>query len=116
MRDIRAGVDKGDKRAELAFDMFTYRIKKYVGAYAAALGGMDVLIFTGGIGENHSITREVVCKDLEFMGVKLDFDKNNEIHGDEAVISAPDSKVKIVVIPTDEEFMIASDTMEIVSA
>lgn len=115
MRDIRAGVDKGDKRAELAFDMFTYRIRKYVGAYAAALGGLDVLIFTGGIGENHSITREVVCKDLEFMGVKLDFDKNNQIHGDEAVISTPDSKVKIVVIPTDEEFMIASDTMDIVS-
>lgn len=116
MRDIRAGVDKGDKRAELAFDMFTYRIRKYVGSYAAALGGMDVLIFTGGIGENHSITREIVCKDLEFMGVKLDYDKNNEIHGDEAIISAPDSKVKIVVIPTDEEFMIASDTMGIVSA
>ena len=116
MRDVRAGVDKGDKRAELAFDMFTYRIRKYVGAYAAALGGMDILIFTGGIGENHSISREVVCKDLEFMGVKLDLDKNNEIHGDEAIISTPDSRVKIVVIPTDEEFMIASDTMEIVSA
>lgn len=117
MRDIRAAIDNdGNKRAELAFDIFTYRIRKYVGAYAAALGGLDVLIFTGGIGENHSISREVICKDLEFMGIKLDYDMNNQIHGDEAVISAPDSKVKVVVIPTDEEFMIASDTMEIVSA
>lgn len=115
MRDIRAAIDKeSNPRAQLAFDMFCYRIRKYVGAYAAALGGLDVLVFTGGIGENHSITREVVCKGLEFMGMKLDFDINNEIHGDEAIISASDSKVKIVVIPTDEEFMIASDTMEIV--
>lgn len=117
MRDIRAAIDNdGNKRAQLAFDIFAYRIRKYIGAYAAALGGLDVLIFTGGIGENHSISREVICKDLEFMGIKLDYDMNNQIHGDEAVISAPDSKVKVVVIPTDEEFMIASDTMEIVSA
>lgn len=115
MREVRAAMDEGDKKAKLAFDMFTYRIKKYVGAYAAALAGMDILIFTGGIGENHSITRELVCKDLAFMGVELDFDKNNEIHGDEAIISAPNSKVKVVVIPTDEEFMIASDTLEIVN-
>jgi acetate kinase len=115
MREIRAAMDEGNERAQLAFDMFTYRIKKYVGAYASALEGMDVLIFTGGIGENHSITRELVCQGLEFMGVKLDLDKNNEIHGDEALISTPDSKVKVVVIPTDEEFMIASDTMSIVN-
>lgn len=115
MREIRAAMDEGNEKAQLAYDMFTYRIKKYVGAYAAALEGMDVLIFTGGIGENHSGTREEVCKGLEFMGLKLDFDKNNEIHGDEALISTPDSKVKVVVIPTDEEFMIASDTMGIVS-
>lgn len=115
MREIRTAMDEGNERAQLAFDMFTYRIKKYVGAYASALEGMDVLIFTGGIGENHSITRELVCQGLEFMGVKLDLDKNNEIHGDEALISTPDSKVKVVVIPTDEEFMIASDTMSIVN-
>lgn len=114
MREIRAAMDEGNERAQLAFDMFTYRIKKYVGSYAAALEGLDVLIFTGGIGENHSITRELVCKGLEFMGVKLDLDKNNEIHGDEAIISTPDSKVRVVVIPTDEEFMIASDTASIV--
>ncbi|MBK5721352.1 acetate kinase [Dysgonomonas sp. Marseille-P4677] len=113
MREIRAAMDTGNERAQLAFDIFTYRIKKYVGSYAAALGGLDILMFTGGIGENHSITREVVCKDMEYMGIKLDYDKNNEIHGEEAVISAPDSKVIVMVVPTDEEFMIASDTMEI---
>ncbi|SHF53017.1 acetate/propionate family kinase [Dysgonomonas macrotermitis] len=116
MREIREAVDSGNERSKLAYDMFTYRIKKYVGAYAAALGGIDTLVFTGGIGENSSITREDICKDLEFMGIKLDLNINNEIHGDEAIISAPDSKVKVVVIPTDEEFMIASDTLAIVSA
>ena len=114
MRELSAAINEGNERAKLAFDMFAYRIKKYVGAYAAALEGMDVLIFTGGIGENHSGTRQVVCEGLEFMGVKLDVDKNNQIHGDEAIISTPDSKVKVVVIPTDEEFMIASDTLSIV--
>lgn len=115
MREIRAAMDQDNDRARLAFDMFTYHIKKYVGSYAAALEGLDILIFTGGIGENHSISREVVCNGLDFMGIKLDLDKNNETHGDEAVISAPDSKVTVVVIPTDEEFMIASDTAEIVN-
>lgn len=116
MREIQASIAEGNEKAILAFEMFTYRIKKYVGAYAAALAGPDVLVFTGGIGENNSITREKVCSGLEFMGIKLDLNKNNEIHGDEAIISASDSKVKVVVIPTDEEFMIASDTMKIVSA
>ncbi len=115
MREVRAAMDAGNERAQLSFDMFTYRIKKYVGSYAAALGGVDILMFTGGIGENHSITREMVCKDMEYMGIKLDYDKNNEIHGEEAVISAPDSKVIVMVVPTDEEFMIASDTMDIVN-
>lgn len=114
MREIRTAMDEGNQKAQLAFDMFTYRIKKYVGAYAAVLEGLDVLIFTGGIGENHSITRELVCQGLEFMGVKLDLAKNNEIHGDEAIISTPDSSVKVVVIPTDEEYMIALDTVTIV--
>jgi len=116
MREIQSAIAEGDQRAKLAYDMFTYRIKKYIGAYAAALGGLDVLVFTGGIGENSSITREDVCQGLGFMGIELDIDKNNEIHGDEAIISTNNSKVKVVVIPTDEEFMIASDTMEIVSA
>ncbi|NDV77552.1 acetate kinase [Dysgonomonas sp. 511] len=113
MRELRAAIDSGNKRAELAFDIFCYRIKKYVGAYAAALGGADVLMFTGGIGENVSLVRELVCAGMEYMGIEIDKEKNNEIHGDEAVISTPESKVTVMVVPTDEEFMIASDTMEI---
>jgi len=115
MRELRAAMDAGNERAILAFDMFVHRIKKYVGAYAAVLGGVDILMFTGGIGENASPVREQVCKDMEYMGIELDLDKNNEIHGDEAVISTPDSKVTVMVVPTDEEYMIASDTMEIVN-
>ncbi|MDR0825602.1 MAG: acetate kinase [Prevotella sp.] len=115
MRELRAAIDAGNQRAQLAFDIFVHRIKKYVGAYAAVLGGVDILMFTGGIGENASPVREEVCKNMEYMGIKLDLDKNNEIHGDEAIISAPDSKVTVMVVPTDEEYMIASDTMEIVT-
>lgn len=114
MRELRAAMEAGNERAQLAFDIFVHRIKKYVGAYAAVLGGADILMFTGGIGENVSLVRELVCKDLGYMGVELDIDKNNEIHGDEAIISTPDSKVTVMVVPTDEEFMIASDTMTIV--
>lgn len=115
MREIQAAMKSGNERAKLAFDMFEYRIKKYVGSYAAALGGVDILLFTGGIGENHAISREIICKDLEFMGIKLDQEKNNKAIGVEAIISTDDSKVKIMVVPTDEEFMIASDTMDIIS-
>jgi acetate kinase len=113
MRDIRAAMDTGDVKAKLAFDMFCYRIKKYIGAYAAALGGIDILIFTAGVGENHSITREIICNDLNFMGIELDKGINDQIHGEEAIISTPNSKAKVVVIPTDEEYMIASDTVNI---
>lgn len=115
MRELRAAISDGNERARLAFNMFAYRIKKYIGAYAAALGGVDILMFTGGIGENVDPIREMVCEDMEFMGIKIDTAKNKEIHGDEAVISTPDSKVTVMVVPTDEEFMIASDTMEIVT-
>lgn len=115
MREVQSAMKAGNERAKLAFDMFEYRIKKYVGAYAAALGGADILIFTGGIGENHAITREIVCSDMEFMGIKLDPEKNNSTIGDEGIISASDSKVTVMVIPTDEEYMIASDTMDIIS-
>jgi acetate kinase len=114
MRELRAAMESGNEKAQLAFDMFVHRIKKYIGAYAAVLGGTDILIFTGGIGENASPVREQVCKNMEYMGIKLDLDKNNEIHGEEAIISTPDSKVTVMVVPTDEEYMIASDTMEIV--
>ncbi len=115
MRELRAAIATGNERAKLALDIFIYRIKKYIGSYAAALGGVDILMFTGGIGENVDLVREQVCKDLEFMGIKIDTAKNLEIHGDEAVISTPDSKVTVMVVPTDEEYMIASDTMEIVN-
>lgn len=113
MREIQAAVDAGNKNAILAQKMYYYRIKKYIGAYAAALGGVDVIVFTGGVGENKDDSREAACEGLEFMGVKLNKELNKTIHGDEAVISTPDSKVKVVVIPTDEELMIATDTLNI---
>lgn len=113
MREIDAAAEKGDDKAILALDMYNYRIKKYVGAYAAAMGGVDIIVFTAGVGENQANMREYVCKDMEWMGVKLDVEKNNTIHGEEAIISAPDSKVTVVVVPTDEELMIATDTMEL---
>ncbi len=115
MREIEAAVAAQDPRAILALRMYDYRIKKYIGSYAAALGGLDILVFTGGVGENQFATRKNVCENLEFMGIKLDHDVNWGLRGKEAVISAPDSRVKVVVIPTDEEFMIASDTMHILA-
>ncbi|MBP6634492.1 MAG: acetate kinase [Paludibacter sp.] len=114
MRDIENAVANGDERATLALDMYEYRIKKYIGSYVAALNGVDVIVFTGGVGENQTGTRIKVCKGLEFMGVKVD-PELNKIRGKEMIISTPDSSVKVVVIPTDEEFMIASDTLEIVN-
>lgn len=112
MRDLEAAVAAGNPRARLAENMYFYRIKKYIGAYAAALGGVDILVFTGGVGENQASARWGACTGLEFMGIKLDAEKN-KVRGEEAVISTDDSKVKVVVIPTDEELMIASDTMAI---
>lgn len=114
MRDLENAVAAGDPKAVLAESMYFYRIKKYIGAYAAALGGMDVIVFTGGVGENQASARWGACSGLEFMGVKLDAEKN-KVRGEEAVISTDDSKVKVVVIPTDEELMIASDTMAILN-
>jgi len=113
MREIQAAVDAGNKKATLAQKMYFYRIRKYIGAYAAALGGVDIIVFTGGVGENVNVCRQVACEGLEFMGVKLNEELNKTVHGDEAIISAPDSKVKVVVIPTDEELMIATDTLNI---
>ena len=114
MRDVANAADNGDQKALVAEQSYFYRIKKYIGAYAAAMGGIDVLVFTAGVGENQSSMREAACEGMEFMGIKLDKEINNQIHGKEAVISTPDSKVKVVVIPTDEELMIASDTMALV--
>ena len=115
MRDLENACKQGNKRAILAQEMYNYKIKKYIGAYAAAMGGVDIIVFTAGVGENQTSMRAEACKGLEFMGVKIDEAKNATIRGKEAVISAPDSKVKVVVIPTDEELMIASDTMALVS-
>ena len=113
MREVHAAIKAGNAHAKLALDMYFYRIRKYIGSYAAALGGVDVIVFTGGVGENDEMSREVACEGREFMGVKLDKELNQTIHGKEAVISTPDSKVKVVVIPTDEELMIATDTMNL---
>ena len=114
MRDLENAVAAGEERAVLAENMYFYRIKKYIGAYAAALGGVDVVVFTGGVGENQATARWGSCTGLEYMGIKLDPEKN-KVRGEEAIISTDDSKVKVVVIPTDEELMIASDTMAILS-
>ena len=113
-REITAAASKGDERCLLAIKMFDYRIKKYIGAYAAAMGGVDVLIFTGGIGENSVITRSAVCEDLEFLGIEIDQTINKGVRGVERIISKEGSKVKIMVVPTNEELMIAIDTQNIV--
>lgn len=110
MREVEAAAADGNSRARLALDMYCYRIKKYIGAYAAAMGGVDIIVWTAGVGENQNDVREDSCKGLEFLGIKIDHEANNT-QGKEAVISAPDSKVTVCVIPTDEELMIAKDTM-----
>ena len=115
MRDLESAAAAREPRAVLAENMYFYRIKKYIGAYAAAMGGVDVIVFTGGVGENQANARSGSCEGLEYMGVKIDLEKN-KVRGEEAIISTDDSKVKVVIIPTDEELMIASDTMEILSA
>ncbi|MFU0801294.1 MAG: acetate kinase [Xylanivirga thermophila] len=115
-RDLEKAAIKGDKKATLALDMFCYSVKKYIGAYAAAMDGVDYIIFTAGIGENTPSVREKVCANLDYMGVKIDKKKNNQIPGKlgkEGCISANDSKVGIYVVPTNEELMIARDTVEI---
>ena len=113
MRDLEAAVEAGDERATMVLDVYNYRIKKYIGAYAAAMGGCDILVWTGGVGENQWATRRVVCENMEYMGMKIDVKKNEGMRGEEMVISTPDSKVTIIVVPTDEEYMIAADTMDI---
>ncbi len=114
MREIEEAVGEGNKKAKYAFDVFTYRIKKYVGAYTAALGGLDALIFTGGIGENSIMVRNDVCANMEFLGIKINDELNKNVKG-ECVISTDDSKVTVMRIPTNEELVIALDTEQIVS-
>ena len=112
-RDLEEATKAGNDRAQLALDSFQYSVKKLVGAYAAAMGGVDAIVFTAGVGENDAVTRMAIASGLEFMGVKMDAEANNT-RGHEAVVSAADSKVKVLLIPTDEELMIAMDTAEIV--
>ena len=114
-RDILKGIEEGNDHARLAKEMYTYRIKKYIGQYAAAMGGVDIIVFTGGAGENQWEVREGATDGLEFLGVKMDVEKNHSCRAKEMTISADDSKVKVCVIPTDEELMIATDTLNIVS-
>ncbi|MEI8046012.1 MAG: acetate kinase [Bacteroidota bacterium] len=116
MRDIETAAGEGNHRAQISLDIYHYRIKKYLGSYAAAMGGVDVVIFTGGVGENACETREEICKGLEFMGIEFDVTKNTKLRGKEAVISRPGSKVTVMVVPTNEELVIANDTFEIVTA
>ena len=114
MRDIDRAYDEGNPRAILARDMYYNRIKKFVGEYAAEMGGVDLIVFTGGVGENSSEMRETVCSGMEFMGVKFDREANRGVRGVDKILSAPDSKVKVAVIATNEELVIATDTYNLV--
>lgn len=115
LREVEAAIEAGNKRAALALKMYCYRIKKYIGAYTAAMGGVDIIVFTAGVGEHQWDVRQGAAGGLEFLGIKLDEEKNRKNFGDEEVISAPDSRVKVVVVPTDEELLIASDTLALIS-
>jgi acetate kinase len=116
MREIEKEADAGNERAILGLDMFRYRIKKYIGSYAAALGGIDLLIFTGGIGENDPVTRQVCCSDMEFLGIEFDQEKNAGVRSKEVTLSKPSSRVKVMTIPTNEELVIAEHTHRIVAS
>ena len=114
MREIENAALEGNERAQLALNMYNYRIKKYIGAYAAAMGGVDIIVWTAGVGENQTDTRIDACSDLEFLGIKIDAERN-KARGQETIISTDDSKVTVCVIPTDEELVIARDTMRLAS-
>ena len=114
MRDIRAGRDAGDVRATYAFDMFAQRVKRYIGGYMAEMGGCDLLLFTGGIGENAWFMRRPILEGLECLGIKVDLELNDKTMGEDVILSTPDSKVATVVVTTDEEYVIASDTYKLV--
>ncbi len=117
MRDVEeAAWNEGNERAQLALNMYYYRIRKYIGAYVAVMNGVDLIVFTGGIGENGPETREIICKKLEYLGIKFDFEKNTDLKGKLEMISKHDSPVKIMVVPTNEELVIAQDTFKVVAA
>jgi acetate kinase len=113
MRDIQTQAEAGHKRAQLALDIYTYRIRKYIGAYAAAMNGVDVIVLTAGVGENHVYCRKAICQHLGYLGAEFDAARN-EIKSGEREINTPTSKVKLLVIPTNEELMIARETLELV--
>ena len=115
MREIEKAADEGNYRAKLALRMYEYRVKKYIGAYTAAMNGLDILIFTGGIGENADLTRQGIAGELSYLGIELDETKNKGLRGQEAVISTENSRVKVLVVPTNEEYVIAKDTMDIIT-
>ncbi len=112
-RDVEAAAKDGNKRAQLVSEMLKYGIKKYIGAYAAVMNGLDAVLFTGGIGENAAGVRSGACKDMDYMGIKLDEELNAKTQGELAKISAPDTKVEVWVVPTNEELLIARDTKEL---
>jgi acetate kinase len=116
MREVEKAAETGNKRAKLALKMYSYRIKKYIGAYSAAMGGVDMIVFTGGIGENDTYIREKACKNMEFLGIEINRAKNRSTRGKEDIISSNESSVTVMVIPTNEELVIAEDTLEIVSS
>jgi acetate kinase len=115
MREIKAAAAKGNERAKMGLEMYHYRIRKYIGAFAAAMNGVDTIVFTGGIGENAADTREEVCKELGFLGVEFDSEVNKKSQSIEVLISKPNSKVKVMIVPTNEELVIARETQEIVN-
>ena len=115
IREIEQAMSEGNERAILAMKMYTYRIKKYIGSYTAAMGGVDAIIFTAGVGEHQADVRESSLEGLDFLGIKIDKAVNNKNNGDEGIISTPDSKVQVAVIPTDEELLVASDTLDLIS-
>ncbi len=115
MREVEEASMKGEERAVLAMDMYNYRIRKYIGAYAAALGGLDILVFTGGVGENSETVRREVCKDMGFLGIEIDVEKN-KLRGKEALLCSGNSKVNVMIVPTNEELVIAQDTMNLINS
>ena len=114
MRDLEIAANEGNPKALLALNMYAYKIKKFIGAYVAALNGLDLLLFTAGVGENDFNARKMICTGMEYMGIEIDPEKNHGVKGKDLVISTPTSKVKVMVVTTDEEFVIASDTKAIV--
>ena len=115
MREVEKAAEDGNNRARLALEMYDYRITKYIGSYAAAMNGVDIIVFAGGIGENDDRVREAICKNFGYLGLEFDSVKNNGLRSKEAIISKPDSKVKVLVVPTNEELVIAQETVKVLN-